>query len=478
MPRRDNIASRCRLLFLIWNGFWLLILSIILGLLWLPFTQLHNRSILAFSGFCATLAALALAYAMRPRGWSTQNSLSKNSVFISRESYLPLYKILQQIGKTLGIAAPSTISITDKNCVSIDAVTHWNGKIKSLRVCIGLPLFGTLSEAELSSLITHEFAHFFTGNVPLAPFVYRTRLRLIKAVTYLDNSIYLVNIVFRHFARGFLNLSHIVSREQKFSADAMAAQTFGVIAARAAIEKIHLNGPVWSAYLEYELNPSIERGARLPIFEGFKRFCKATPKRTAVQNAIYYAANRANAEFDSQPTLNERITSMIPGAKPAYPSAADCLHLLGGEIATENLWYSQFSQQKLRLCSWDNYGVQILQPTIQKNFAGGWMNPQTLAFTELVGLVKGSDDLWEKIKPNEVTFLSPQGKRNYALATLEEWAMACLIHRGFVAKVSPGQAIIMERAEQMVNVADLIDAALAGSMKSASLKQYDRPAQQ
>ena len=474
-PRRHNIAGRCRLLFLMWHGFWVGVVLLMLALLWLPVTQLHDRSILAFSGFCATLAALLLAYALRPRGWSTNNSLLKTSVPISRESFQSLYKILDHLEKNLGISTPATISITDKNCVAIEAASQWNGQLKSLQVGIGLPLFGTLSEEELSSVIAHEFAQFFSGCVPLSPFVYRTCLRLRNALTDLDNSFYILDMIFRGFARLFLHLSHKVSREQVFSADALAAQTFGVIAARAAIEKNHLNGPMWSVYIDHELHPSIKRGARLPIFDGFKRFCKPTAKRAVVQNAIYYEANRSIAEFDSQPSLAERVANMIPGAKPAYPPLADCLHLLGGEIAAENVWYAQFNQQKLRMCSWDNYGVQILQPTIQQTFADDWMNPEKLAFTELVSLVRGSDDLWDKIKPNEVTHLSPQGKRNYALATLEEWAMACLIHRGFIAKVSPGQAVRMERGEQVVKAADLIAAALAGSLKSASLKQYDKP---
>ena len=205
-PLRHNIGGRCRLLFLVWHGFWFLVLLSILALLWLPFIQLHNRSILAFSGFCATLAALMLVYSLRPRGWTNTNFTPKNSSRISRESFQPLYKILQQLGRTLNVSAPATIKITDKNCVTIEATRHWNGKIKSLQVGIGLPLFGTLSEEELSSLIAHEFAQFFSGSVPLAPFVYRTRLRLSNAITDLDNSVYILDIIFRSFARLFLHL--------------------------------------------------------------------------------------------------------------------------------------------------------------------------------------------------------------------------------------------------------------------------------
>lgn len=470
-----DIVSRTRLLLLLWSAFWLLVLVLMLSLLWLPYTQLHNRSILAFSGFAAILAVLVLAYAMRPRGWGKTNATPRNSVLVTREFSPPLYSMVEQLGRKLGITAPITISIIDSNCAHIHARRYWNGKLKKLQVEIGLPLFGTLSEAELGSVIAHECAQFFAGRVPLGPWVYRTRLMLLNALTEMDGSLFIPDMVFRRFARMFLQLSPGISREQEFAADALAAQTFGIIAARAAIEKIHLISPMWSAYLDHELNPAIKRGARLPIFEGFKRLCKPTVKRAMVQAAIHYEANRSIAEFDCQPSLAERVTTMTPGAKPTYPPLADCLHLLGGEIAAENLWYSQFSQQKLRISSWDNFGVQILQPQIQQAYANSWMNPEKLAFSELVGMVRESDDLWDKIRPNEVSYFSPQGKRNYVLAALEEWTMACLIHRGFYAKVSPGQAVSMERGEQVVQPADLIIAALSGTLKSASLKQYDRP---
>jgi hypothetical protein len=473
---RINIVNRTRLLLLLWLGFSLLVIALMLALLRLPLTQLHNRSILDFSGFAAILAALILAYAIRPRGWKKTYGMHKNAVLIAHESSLSLYKILEDLGLALGIMAPATIYLTDKNCVDIEVTRRWNGKIKTLQVGIGLPLFGTLSEAELGSAIAHEYGQFFSEEIPLMPWVYRTRLLLINAVTALDGTLFIPDIIFRHIARLFLRLSQDVAREHTFSSDMLAAQLFGVIAARAAIEKIHLNSPMWSTYLDLELNPAIKRGACLPIFDGFRRFCQPTVKRALVQATIHYAANRPLAEFESHPSLEDRVTTMTPGAKPAYPPLRDCLHLLGGEVNLENLWYAQLSQQKLHSCSWDNFGGQILQPQIQQAFSTGWMNPEKLALSELVGLAREVDDLWDKVRPNEVSYFSPQGKRNYILATLEEWTIACLIHRGFIVKVSPGQAISMERGEQVVQPANLIIAAVNGTLKSASLRQYDQKA--
>lgn len=479
--RLANPLRRTRWLLALWSVFCLMTGALMLALLWLPLNQLHSKSTLAYSGFFALLAAALLAFALRPRGWNKARRRWENSVTLKRDSAAPLYQMVEKLGQQLGLVAPLQISLIDTGAVFIHARRSWNGRINSLHAGIGLPLLASLSEAELGALIAHEYGHFFAGKLPLGPWVYRTRLWLVNAVADLDDSLFPPDRLFHRFACWFLRLSHGVAREQEFAADMLAAHVYGVIATRAAIEKIHLISPMWSAYLEHELNPAIRRGARLPVYDGYRRFCKPGTKRAAVQAAIHYAANRPPAEFDCLPSLAERVSALTPGARPAYPPLADCLHLLGGESAIEHLWYAQYKhenkQEKLLSLSWDEVGSQLWQAHITQAYASGWMNPEKLALSELPGMVRQSEDLWDKIRPAEVSYLSPQGKRNYVLSALEEWTAACLIQRGFSVRINPGQAMSMERGAQVVQPAELITAALAGTLKSASLKQFDRPAE-
>ena len=472
-----DIINRTRLLMGLWSVFWLIAIALLLALLWLPVSQLFTRTTITLASFFSLLGALMLLYSLRPRGWSRATKPSGNSVPLTRENAAPLYQMTGQLARQLGIAAPVTIYLSDANGAQLQANRQWNGKLTALHLSIGLPLLGTLSEAELGATVTHEYSHFFAGKIPLAPWFYQTRQRLIKAVADLDHTAFLPELVFLFFARNFLRLSQQVARELDLIADALAAQVFGPIAARAAIEKNHLIAPMWSAYLDAELNPAIAKGVRLPIYEGLTRFCKPGAKRPEVQAAIHDAANRSPAEFDSLPSTTDRIATLMPGAKPTYPPLANCLHLLGGDIATDKLWYSQFADHKLQSSSWDNFGPHIVQKQIEKAFNEGWMNPEKLPLTELPGLVRNADDLWDKIRPDGIIYLSPQGKRNYVLGALEEWATACLIHRGFNATYHPGQAINMQRGEQTIKPADLVVAAIGGTLKSSYLKQFDRQAE-
>lgn len=470
-----NFVLRSALLMALWLGFWLLLALLMLALLALPFSQLQAKAALELSGFAAIFAALILAYTLRPRGWSSAIIADQHSLILRPANAPLLHAMLHHLAGEMGLVAPFEVCLLSSTEVRIHALRNWQGKICSLQIGLGLPLFGSLSEAELSALLVHEFSHLLPKQPALGAWVYRIRHKLVNALADLEHSLFLPDKFFYYFALLFLRSSAPLARAQEFAADALAAQRVGVIATRAAMEKIHLIAPMWFSYLDYELLPAVQRGARLPIFEGFRSFCQPTTKRAAVQAAIRRAANRPNAQFDCHPALAERINALTPGGKPAYPPLAQCLDLLGGAGAAEHIWYSQFKQSSLHASSWEEFGTQILQPQILKRFAGHWMDPAKMPLTQLPQLAYQAEDLWDKLRPDDVSFLSAQGQRNYILELLEEWISACLIARGFSPKVSPGQAISMQRDAQLVQPADLLSAAIGGTLKSAHLKQFDLP---
>jgi Zn-dependent protease with chaperone function len=470
----NKIRPRAILVLGLWLGFWLLALGLIVLLMSLPFAQLYYRSSLEISGFVAAFAALCLAYALRPR-WRYSARVKTSLPPLDRAKAEPLYAMLEQIARKLKIAVPIEIHLIGAASAFISCERNWYGKLLRLRVGIGLPLLGNLSNAELGSVLAHEFGHYVAGDLALGPWVYRTRKSLTTTVNNLDDSLFFLDFIFRYYGQWVLRLSSSVSRAQEFSADAFAVQCFGVKASRAALEKIHLIEPMWSAYLDHELCPAITRGARLPVFEGFRRFCKPSQKRPEVQASIVQSEARPSSHSDSHPTLADRIAAIQPGATPAFPPLADCLQLVGGELAAETAWYSMFEHEQLISSDWDHYGSQVLQTQIQERFANSWMAPDKLAFSELVGMAQQAEQLWEKLRPEGVSFLSRLGKRNHVLEILEEWTTACLCQRGFTPQVRPGQALLLSRGQQTVQPRELLSAALDCKLKSASLKQYDRP---
>ncbi|MCH8620846.1 M48 family metallopeptidase [Undibacterium sp. TS12] len=470
--RPGNLTQRAFLVVALWLGFWILALGLVAGLAWIPLAQINHRSTIEFSGIVAGIAALTLAYTLRPRRKEKKSGESVKP--LSRDTAAPLYAMVERIGKELGVSATVNIHLIGGATAFISGNKNWLGRIKSLEVGLGLPLLGTLSEAELGSVIAHEYGHFVAGDLSLGPWVYRTRISIARTVTDLDDSMFFLDILFRWYGKWFLRLSAAVSREQEYAADATAAKKFGPVATRSALEKVHLISPLWSSYLDYELGPALNRGARMPIFEGFRRFCKPGIRRAEIQEAIHYAEAHESSEYDTHPSMEERVAAVVPGARPGMPPLAQCLHLLGGEQQTEDAWYSLFEVEQLTVSDWDNYAADVMQAINKKRFEGSWMDPKVLPLSELKNLALDPDSLWDRLRPEGVSFLSRLGKRQYVLEIMEAWISACLTQYGYRASLIPGQALVMTRADGSVQPATLLQTALLGHSNLDDLKRMEQ----
>lgn len=472
-PRQRGGAQRAALLLGLWLGFWVLALGLVGALLWIPFSQWHYREQIEFSGLVAGLAGLTLAYALRPRFRKGQQAAGADP--LAREGAAPLYALVEGIARAAGIGTPVDIALVGAATAYISGKRNWYGKIIKLDVGLGLPLLDTLSEEELGSVIAHEMGHFTAGDLALGPWVYRVRVALARTVTDLDDSMFFLDVLFRYYGAWFLRLSAGVSRQQEFAADAAAAKSYGVQATCNALTKVHLIDPMWSAYFDLELEPALRRGARMPVFEGFRQFARPGARRPDVVAAIERAESRPPSEFDSHPALAERIGALQPGAT-ATPPLASCHHLLGGEAATETAWYAAFANAELRESDWDSFGRDVLQEQVRQRFADSWMDPAQLPITELLPMARDPDAYWERMKPDGVSFLSPLGKRKHVLTILEEWLIACLDRRGFVATVRPGLTLQMRSDGATLEPAEMLRAAVAGTLSSAELTALPEPA--
>ena len=473
-PNGGSITKRAALVLALWLGFWLLALGLVAGLLWIPVAQTAYRGSLQFSGVLAGLAGLTLAWSLRPRRRDTTGD--KTTPPLSRESAAPLYAMVERIGAGLGINAPVNIHLVGQSTAFISSKRTWYGKVRSLEVGLGLPLLGTMSEAELGSVIAHEFGHFVAGDLSLGPWVYRTRIAIARTVTDLDDSMFFLDLLFKAYGKLFLRLSASVSRAQEFAADSAARQVFGARDTANALKKVHLLAPVWAAYFELELVPALCHGARLPIFEGFRQCRASVNRRAEVQAAIRQGEAHTVSEYDTHPGLDERLAALSAGELPQFPPLADSFALLGGAAATEQAWYALFPQEEAVDCDWPGFGPEVLQKRVAERFAGSWMDPAQMPLAQLLPMAGDLDGLWLRLRPEGVSFLSRQGKRNHVSAILKDWIIASLAARGFAALVQPGQALMMRRGGQQVEPDELISAALAATLTAERLAQFDAAA--
>jgi hypothetical protein len=470
-PDSRSLASRAMQMAVLWLGFWLLAAGLVIGLLAIPFAQLHFRNDVELSGFVAACAGITLAYSLRPRR-ADKTSPDVVPTPLERDEAPQLFEFIEGVAGKLGVKAPFEIHLVTTATAFIRAERSWTGQVRTLSIGIGMPLFGWLSEAELGAVIAHEFGHFVGGDTLLTPWVYRTRTSIGAAVHALDDSVFFLDAPFRRYGHWFLRLSSAVSRAQEYSADALSAQYFGATAAGTALEKIHLLEPMWFAYFHHDLVPALGCGARMPVFEGYRRFCATSPRRREVQDAIAHAEDRTASPYDTHPSLQERLAALGGGGEGRPPRPAHCAGLLGGEDRIEAMWYQRIGGGDWPAMAWDAFGDAMLRSRMQARFAGTGMAPESLPLTTLPEVARSLDEWWTRLRPDGPTFLSPEGQRKYVLNVLREWIIASLCHAGFTLKVRPGASLLLERGGISVEPCELLQAACEGRLSARDLAEY------
>jgi Zn-dependent protease with chaperone function len=464
-PRALGVARRAALVFALWLGFWLLALALIALLLSVPYAQLRYAGELGLGGMLAVLAAISLAIALfRPRA---RNAGARDEP-LPRARVPALYALVEDIGARAGIRAPVAIHLGLGVNASIGATRTWNGRVRKLDVVLGHGLLGVLDERGLSAVIAHEYGHMAKGDLGLTPWVYRTRASLVETVSSLESSLFLLDAPFRLYAHAFLSQSARISRAQEYAADALGATLFGADAMADALRAVHAATPEWDAYQQFALLPAVNRGARLPVLDGFRRFLAASRRRAAVLDAIARGRAAPPHPYDSHPAFEERLAALGTQAHAA-PPAAHALHLLGGEDQADALWYERFTRGALQATSWDEYGEQVLAPSVQARFRDTFLAPDRVSLSALPALVADTDALWERTKPDGVVLLSAQGRARHVLAVLEEFAMACLGRSGWRMRVVPGEPVWMERDGAWITPEQLIAEVREGRRSAAEL---------
>ena len=473
-PDNRSLASRAMLMAVLWLGFWLLAAGLVIGLLAIPIAQLRFRDSVELSGVVAACAGITLAYSLRPRR-AGADAADVVPTPLRRDEAPGLFAFIDGVAGRLAVKAPFEIHLVTTATAFIRAERSWTGRVRTLSIGIGMPLFAWLSEAELGAVIAHEFGHFVGGDTLLTPWVYRTRASIGAAVHALDDSVFFLDEPFRRYGHWFLRLSSAVSRAQEYSADALSARHFGPGAASAALEKIHLLEPMWFAYFHHDLVPALNCGARIPVFDGYRRFCAASPKRREVQEAIDRAADRAASPYDTHPSLEERLAALGGGGGGRLPPPASCAGLLGGEERIEAMWYERIGACDWPATAWDAFGDAMLRTRIQERFAGTDMAPDNLPLTRLPEIAQSLHEWWPRLKPDGPSFLSPEGQRQYVLNVLREWIIASLCHAGFALTIRPGASLVLERDGITAEPGELLAAACEGRLAVHDLARYAMP---
>jgi hypothetical protein len=138
-----------------------------------------------------------------------------------------------------------------------------------------------MSVAEFRAVVAHEFAHFYSGDTRLGPLIYKTRSAMARTLENLSSSRsqtirflrrFWVAQIFHTVVVGglaaywklFLQITHLVSRQQEYRSDELACYSAGSNAMAQGLERVHTITAVCQSFWNTVAGPALYAGYRPP----------------------------------------------------------------------------------------------------------------------------------------------------------------------------------------------------------------------
>lgn len=451
-PTARHVALRAASLLLLWAGFYVLGLSVVAGLLWVPWAQISYGAGLDVGGALAGVGGIWLLWGLRPRFREQPD----RGPPLPLERHAKLHALVAEVARRAGHAVPHELHLLPDANAFAGQHAPFLRRRKSL-VGIGLPYLAWLDRSGIEAIIAHELGHHVAGDVRLGPWVHRTRSLMGQTLDHLEGSAFWLDLPFVGYARGFVRYSLSVSRAQEVAADAISARVAGAEAAARALV-ITQRSDLWQAYMTNEIEPMLNSGFLPELLKGFDHFEAAVSEHLREPEAV---ADKSSS-FDTHPTLAERLAALgVP--EPKVTERRGSLELLdAARDAEEYVLRRMLKNPELPLqpLAWTDAGKLLWLPRFRRTIA-----PFAHAFAEtkpedMPAVVERADQ-WAEALRTGLALFSDQAKRRHVVGMFGTWLCVQLADLGFAIEALPGAPVRASRGSLTLQpfneVRDLFD---------------------
>jgi Zn-dependent protease with chaperone function len=300
-------------------GFYVLALGIAGALLWAVYAQVVylERVNLQLLIFCVVAAGLIL-WSVIPR----VDRFEPPGPRLLAGEHPRLFRELEAVAGAVGQAMPREVYLVP----NVNAFVTSRGGVMgfgSRRVMgLGLCLMRILSVRELRAVLAHEFGHYHGGDTALGPWIHKTRSAISRTLQALSQHRHVLLHVFAWYGHMFMKITHAISRQQEFAADALAARVVGPVPLADGLRMVARGALAEQPYWRFEVAPILRAGFQPAIADGFAAYLEAPSVRGRIDEAVAIELAEGTADpFDTHPPLRERIAAL--GADRASMPAAD-----------------------------------------------------------------------------------------------------------------------------------------------------------
>jgi Zn-dependent protease with chaperone function len=230
---------------------------------------------------------------------------------VTRQDAPQLWTLLDGAASAAGTRVPDRVTVVADAAAKIIERTRLLGLVGGRRdLYLGLPLLQAWDEAHLRAVAAHELGHYSPRLGRLAPLAYRGRVVVGRTVPRIParNP---AGPLLRTYAKFYRRVDAPFSRAQELTADRIAAEYAGPVAAQAVLRDLPALDALQRIFHAEYLGPGWQAG-HVPddLFGGFLRVLAARADDVAVLRARDPGAPTA---WDTHPPVAERLAALTAG---------------------------------------------------------------------------------------------------------------------------------------------------------------------
>jgi Zn-dependent protease with chaperone function len=375
MSKSNSFLGRIILALILMVGFYLLAIGIAAILILLPVAEIvfANQIHPKIAILCVIGGAMIL-WSILPR-WDRFIAPGPR---LSEKEEPELFRALQSVAHATNQQMPAEVYALPEMNAWVASRGGIMG-IGSRRVMgIGIPLMQVLSTQQFRGVLAHEFGHYYGGDTKLGPWIFVTRSAIIRTVVNLgNNGSSILMKPFEWYMMLFLWLTQKVSRQQEFTADALAAETVGPKPIAEALKVTHTHSALFQAYWDNVYAPILQDGYQTPIAQGFRMFVGKT-QDAANELLVHAMKEEQSSIYDSHPSLKDRLDAIarVHGPEP-LKSDPPAIQLIRDVEKLETEMISSLARSigvsVPKPISWDDVSELVTVPDLVKylKFAAG-----------------------------------------------------------------------------------------------------------
>lgn len=479
-PRR-SLALFAFLAVLMMIGSYILVVLLAAACVYLPYLVLTNvespPAQLAILFLGGIVIAVVMLWSLLPR----RDKFEAPGLMLERSAHPRLFTELDEIAGSLDEGIPREVYLMGQ----VNAFVADRGGIMgfgSRRVmAIGLPLLSILTISEFRAILAHEFAHYYSGDTKLGPWVYKTQSAMVRTfenISRLGGSsrgasfrlLYLVvaSVLKWYFAL-FLRVINFISRRKEYRADELACLVAGTQPLMQGLRKIQGASLAWPPYWNSEIVPVLNQGCIPAIADGFARFLAAPQISVQVSAGIEREIEEGKADpYDTHPALRDRLAAIqhLSVGSPQQ-NAELAISLVNDTEAAElqfiELLNPSLPKGSLRRAGWDEIGCTVTIPA-WKSAVGEYASlMQGIAAESLPDVVNRLSEMGSKIRDPKGMLLTREQRTQRAGHLLAMALGLALLEKGWQLEAQPGSFYLHRGAERM-NVFAVMEDLIAGEL--------------